>query len=115
MNNTEQRRKYLDALVDSLNRVKRFTDGLKRQDFMQNELVIYATMKALQDAYSAAIELSRLSHKKPIKLDWEGLRKKRNKFAHSIGDDIEPDFVWQEATVTAKKILKIIEENLPDS
>ena len=112
MNNTEQQRIFIQAMIKSLRRVVRFTEGIKRQDFFANEIVVFATMKAIQDAYSAAIELSRVSHKKRVKLDWEALRITRNLLAHSIGDDIDLEFLWQEASVTAKKILRVLEDHL---
>ena len=85
---------YLSHIVDAIERIEEYCQGVSRQKFLKNKMVAAATVRELEIIGEAARNVSREFRKMNPELPWEQMTGTRNRLIHEyFGVDLE--IVWQ--------------------
>jgi len=85
---------YLNHIVDAIERIEEYCQGVSRQKFLKNKMVAAAAVRELEIIGEAARNVSREFRKMNPELPWEQMTGTRNRLIHEyFGVDLE--IVWQ--------------------
>ena len=85
---------YLSHIVDAIERIEEYCQGVSRQKFLKNKMVAAAAVRELEIIGEAARNVSREFRKMNPELPWEQMTGTRNRLIHEyFGVDLE--IVWQ--------------------
>jgi len=85
---------YLSHIVDAIERIEEYCQGVSRQKFLKNKMVAAAAVRELEIIGEAARNVSREFRKMNPELPWKQMTGTRNRLIHEyFGVDLE--IVWQ--------------------
>ena len=92
----------LEDMIESINKIERYTKGLSKDDFQKDEMRLDAVVRNFEIIGEAANRLSQEIHEKYPEVEWRRMVGFRNRIVHEyFGIDV--DILWS-----------IIENNLGD-
>lgn len=104
---------YIVHIQRSINQIVEYTNGLKEEEFLSNQLIEDAVVRNFEIIGEAAKQISKEFRAKHSGIEWKKMAGMRDKLIH---DYIEVDYAIIWATIQdilpdlKKKIQKIIEE-----
>ena len=85
---------YLEDILDSINKISMFIDGVSQEMFLRDEKTVYAVIRSLEIIGEAAKKIPEKIRTKYPKLPWREMTGMRDKLIHDyIGVDLE--VVWR--------------------
>lgn len=87
-------------MLDALAEVERFTQSLTVDQFREDRLVLFATVRALEIVGEAANSVTQATRDAHPHIPWRLIVDMRNRLIHGYFD-INPDIVWETARVEA--------------
>lgn len=94
-------KKYCKHILESINDIEIYVDGLSKKDFLNNKLVKDAVIRKLEIIGEAVTNLPHEFKEKHHHIPWRKISSTRNQLIHGYFN-VDHDLVWQ-----------IIESNLP--
>ena len=85
---------YLKHISDAILRIEDYTEGLKYEDFMKNNLVQAGVMREITVIREAAKRLTRDIREKYSDIPWKKIAGMRDKLIHNYFD-IKPEIAWK--------------------
>jgi len=102
---------YLHHVLDSISKIKKFTENINENKFKKNELVQSAVIRQIEIIGEAAKQVSNLIKKKYSYIPWKDIAGMSDKLIHGyFGVDI--DAVWDTIQQDIPKLKKDIEKIL---
>jgi uncharacterized protein with HEPN domain len=92
---------YLKHMFDAITRIEKFRGGLKREEFMENEVVQSAVVRQLEIIGEAAKRISDKTKRSRPEIPWKRIAGMRDRLIHRYFD-VDFNEVW-----------KVVEEDLP--
>jgi uncharacterized protein with HEPN domain len=90
-------RDYLNDILDNINKVLKFTSGIKYEEFIENDEKIYAVIRAIEIIGEAAKKVPDEMKAREPDIPWRDMAGIRDKVIHEyFGVDIK--IVWITAT-----------------
>lgn len=85
---------YLRHIIDAIERIEEYCQGVSSQKFLKNKMVAAAVVRELEIIGEAARNVSREFRKANAEIPWEQMTGTRNRLIHEyFGVDLE--IVWQ--------------------
>lgn len=104
---------FILHILDNINEVQKFTDGIGLEEFMKDKKTAYATVKAIEIIGEAVKNIPQSFKKEHKEIEWKKVAGTRDKLIHEyFGVDLKLCFriVKEDIPDLKKKISKIIEE-----
>jgi len=83
----------LTHMLEAARRVARYCDGMTRDTLEADEMRFLAVVKSIEVIGEAATKVSHAMQERVCGIDWEGVRRMRNRLIHGY-DTIDPARVW---------------------
>ena len=105
---------YLHHIIDAIEKILEYTNGLDDKEFLTNNLVQDAVIRQLEVIGEAAKLLSNLTKQKLEDIPWKDISGMRDKLIHGyFGVDLGA--VWQTVQDDLPKLEKAVKPLLEDS
>ncbi len=101
----------LHHIVDALTSTIRFTEGRRRQDLNEDEMLTFALVYAVQIVGEAANRVSMEFRNQHSEVPWAIIIGMRHRLVHAYSD-INRDILWTTATEAAPELLAQIKSLL---
>jgi len=102
---------YLKHILDAISRIEEYTEGVKYEKFIKNNLIQSATIREIEIIGEAVKRLSEDFKKKYSEIPWKKIAGMRDKLIHDyFGVDI--DAVWKTIKRDIPKLKSDIENIL---
>jgi uncharacterized protein with HEPN domain len=102
---------YLEDIIEALNSVMEFVEGMSYSDFMQDDKTTSAVMRKLEIIGEAAKNIPAEIKKKHPQIPWRDMAGMRDKLIHEyFGVDLKR--VWRTIEKDLPKVKPLIEEAL---
>jgi uncharacterized protein with HEPN domain len=100
---------YLEHILDSVNNILLFTEGLSKEEFLENKMIQHASIRNLEVIGEAAKNLSSDFKEKYPEIEWKKMAGMRDKLIHSYMS-VDIWATWEVITKILTPLkLKIIE------
>jgi uncharacterized protein with HEPN domain len=103
---------YIDDVLDAIKKIKKYTRGVTKSEFMKNGLVIDAVIRNLEIIGEASSKLSPSFTHEHEDIEWRKIIGMRNRIIHSY-DTVDPEIVWDvikhELSELEGKLKKVVE------
>lgn len=103
---------YLFDMLNAARKIKQFTAGMTRDDFMASELHQNAVARLLQVIGEAARQVSDATIKANPQIEWSKIIGMRNLIVHRYFN-IDLNIVWEVIEIHTDKLIRDIEQILP--
>ena len=87
-------RNWLEHIVEAINRILKYTDGMSREDLDTDKLQYYGLVKNIEIIGEATYKLTRAFRKEHPETPWEGIAKMRHVLIHDYYQ-ISTNEVWK--------------------
>ena len=87
---------YLEHIVEAIDRVLRYTEGLEESDFLGNEMIQDAVVRNIEIVGEAAKNIQRVDPSfatEHSEVPWQQMYTMRNRLSHGY-DNIDYELVW---------------------
>ena len=84
---------YVDDILDSLGRIKKYCEDVRKDDFMENDMLRDAVVRNLEIIGEAASRLSESFRDGHKELEWRKIIGMRNRIIHAY-DIVDYAIVW---------------------
>jgi uncharacterized protein with HEPN domain len=102
-------RPYIDHILQAINKIKKYTENLTREEFEKDELIQDAVIRNIEIIGEATKNLSKKLREIHTDVPWRAMSGMRDKLIHDyVGIDF--DVVWE----TIKEDIPILEDALKD-
>ena len=104
---------YLNDILTSISKIKRFTVGLDQNQFFDNELVFDGVTLNLQIIGESAKNIPSTIRAKYSQIDWKSIIGLRNIIAHTYFS-LDPEIIWdiiQTELEPLKIVIELIQAN----
>ncbi len=109
---------YLADIIEAANAIENFLRGVKRENFIDNDLLRSAVLQKLSIIGEAAARLSKDFQKNHSEIEWADIVAFRNIAVHAYFS-VDWPIVWVAATHDAQdlkcKVTEILKQEFPDS
>lgn len=116
-NATEKDKLYLVHIIESIELIGEFTEGLTKELFLADRKTYLATIRCLETASDATKKLSSATKDMADDFEWHKVAAFRNVLVHEYLGDIDDEAVWNviqnhlnTLKITALKILDKLED-----
>lgn len=103
---------YLFDMLNAARKIKQFTEGMTRDDFMKSELHQNAVARLIQVIGEAARQISETTIDANPQVEWSKIIGMRNLIVHRYFN-IDLNIVWEVIEIHADKLIQDIESILP--
>lgn len=104
---TRKDKAYLKHILDAIKDAKRFTEGVTKEEFLENKEKQYAVLRALEIIGEATKSLSKEIKREHPEIQWKDITGMRDKLIHEYFG-VKLDLVW----ATVKQNLPELEKQL---
>jgi len=104
-------RLYLDDILEAINKIERYTEGLNLEQFMKDDKTIDAVIRNFMIIGEAAKRIPSNIRKKYQNIPWKEMAGMRDKLAHEYFG-IKFDIVWETIRKRLPQVQPLIEEVL---
>ena len=94
---------YFFDLIDSINKIEEFTEGMEFNDFLKDNKTIFACIRAIEVMGEAVKNIPEYVKEEHDEIPWKKIYGMRNKLIHEYFG-VEPHVVW----VTIKEDIPLI-------
>ena len=102
---------YLNDILEAIERIEKYTEGLNFEDFSENTLIVDAVVRNFEIIGEAAKQVPVEIKKKQDQIPWKEMAGMRDKLSHNYsGVDIE--IVWRTAKKRLPELKQIVKELL---
>ena len=101
----------LRHLLDALNSAMRFVAGRSRSDLDNNEMLLFALVRAMEIAGEAASKTAQETRDAIAELPWASIIGMRNRLVHAYFD-INRDILWTTVTEAVPPLVDTLERLL---
>ena len=102
---------YLNDILEAIERIEKYTEGLNFEDFSENTLIVDAVVRNFEIIGEAAKQVPVEIKKKQDQNPWKEMAGMRDKLSHNYsGVDIE--IVWRTAKKRLPELKQIVKELL---
>ena len=104
---------YLNHILDSINSISKFTNGMDKKAFSEDEVVINAVIRMLEIIGEAANNISNELKIKYPNVPWKKITGTRNNLIHEYFN-VDLDLIWKTITINLpelkEKVIEIIKK-----
>ena len=107
---------YIEDIIDSMDKMKEFTENMSYQDFIKDEKTIFAVVRAIEIIGEGVKNIPEFLRKKYPEIPWKDMAGMRDRSIHGYFG-VKLDIVWDTAKVEIpdlkpkfRKILKDLED-----
>lgn len=100
----ERDRVLINYILDAAHSIKRFVDGMKLEDFADNDLVLSAVVKKFEVIGEAANRLSQETQRALPNIPWRDIIGMRNILIHDY-TGIDAESVWNTITIHLPELI----------
>jgi len=106
---TKKDKAYLRHILDAVSDIKRFMEGLTKEEFFENKEKQYAVLRALEIIGEATKNLSKEMKAKHSEIQWKDIAGMRDKLIHEYFG-VNLNLVWE----TVKKNIPELEKKISE-
>jgi len=106
---TKKDKAYLRHILDAVSDIKRFMEGLTKEEFFENKEKQYAVLRALEIIGEATKNLSKEMKAKHSEIQWKDIAGMRDKLIHEYFG-VNLNLVWE----TVKKNIPELEKQISE-
>ena len=106
---TKKDKAYLRHILDAVSDIKRFMEGLTKEEFFENKEKQYAALRALEIIGEATKNLSKEMKAKHSEIQWRDIAGMRDKLIHEYFG-VNLNLVWE----TVKKNIPELEKQISE-
>ena len=106
---TKKDKAYLRHILDAVSDIKRFMEGLTKEEFFENKEKQYAVLRALEIIGEATKNLSKELKAKHSEIQWKDIAGMRDKLIHEYFG-VNLNLVWE----TVKKNIPELEKKISE-
>ena len=104
---------YLNHILDAINSISEFTNGMNKRAFIKNEVVINAVIRKLEIIGEAVKNISAKLRQQYFDIPWKQITGTRDNLIHEYFN-VDIDLVWKTITINLpelkEKISKILKK-----
>ncbi len=104
---------YFIDLMDSINKIEEFTEGMEYNDFLKDNKTIFACVRAIEIMGEAVKNIPEYVKEENKEIPWKKIYGIRNKLIHEYFG-VEPEVVWitikEDIPLIKPYIMEILEE-----
>ncbi len=102
---------YLKHIIDSINLISKFIFGMNKQTFVNNEVVISATIRQLEVVGEAVKNISKELRKKYPKIPWKQAAGTRDNLIHEYFN-VDLNQVWETIKINLPELKEKVNQLL---
>ncbi len=84
---------YIDDIIGAIKKIKRYSRGLTKAEFVKNAMAIDAIIRNLEIIGEASSQLTASFKSEHAEIEWRKIIGMRNRIIHSY-DTVDPEIVW---------------------
>ena len=104
---------YLNHILDAISAIERFSQGLSKEEFFENQEKQFAVLRALEVIGEATKNLSSELKNKYAEMSWRKIAGMRDKLIHAYFI-VDLPLVWDTITIDLPRLTALIEKMLAD-
>jgi len=108
---------YIEDIIDSMNKVEKFTENMSYQDFIKDEKTIFAVVRALEIVGEGVKNIPQILREKYPEIPWKDMAGMRDRLIHEYFG-VKLEVVWNtvkdEIPDLKPKFQKILRELEPE-
>jgi len=104
---------YIDDIVDAMNKVLKFVEGISYEEFAQDEKTIFAVIRAIEIIGEAVKNIPEDIRREYPEIPWRGMAGMRDKVIHGyFGVNLK--VVWETVQERIPEVKPLFEKMLKD-
>jgi len=104
---------YIDDIVDAMNKVLKFVEGISYEEFAQDEKTVFAVIRAIEIIGEAVKNIPEDIRREYPEIPWRGMAGMRDKVIHGyFGVNLK--VVWETVKERIPEVKPIFEKMLKD-
>ena len=104
---------YIEDVINAMSKAEKFIANMTKEDFLQDEKTIFATVRALEVIGEAVKNIPASIRKRYPEIPWRDMAGMRNKLIHEYFG-VKLDLVWKTAKQKVPPLKPIFQKILQD-
>lgn len=100
---------YLNHILDAINSIHKFTSGMDKKAFIEDEIVISAVIRMLEIIGEAVKNISKELRQKYLDIPWKKITGTRDNLIHEYFN-VDLDLVWKTISINLPELKEKVNE-----